>query len=94
MAFSVSAGLHEASLSEQKKSKNFQNDPMSFTVSESRMTNICIRQKTSAFSLRKKTKLRRCQSTEQLMEQEEQEGRVWHHALRATAQTNELSLLG
>jgi len=76
MAFSVSAGLHETSLNEQQQKKNFQNDPMNFTVNESRMTNTCIRQKTSAFSLRKKMKSRRCQSTEQLMEQEEHEGRV------------------
>lgn len=55
MAFSVSAGLHEISLNEQQK-KNLQNDPMNFTVNESRMTNTCIRQKTSVFSLRKKKK--------------------------------------
>lgn len=30
----------------------------------------------------------------ELMEHQEREGRVWHHALGATAQTNELSLLG
>lgn len=77
MAFSVSAGLHETSLNEQQQKKNFQNDPMNFTVNESRMTNTCIRQKTCVFpQKKKKMKSRRCQSTEQLMEQEEHEGRV------------------
>lgn len=57
MAFSVSAGLHETSLNEQQQKKNFQNDPMNFTASESRMTNTCIRQKTSAFSPQKKNEI-------------------------------------